>query len=112
MERVQKSASEVFEAALETGLGLAAVSTEWLGHFIEQVSPKLAPTRERGARLIEELREKGREKRPEIGKFACGAVDWVKERSGLTRSAEIQALKDKVARLEQELERLKAGGCA
>ena len=112
MEDTSKtSASEAMEAVLETGLGLVVLSAEWFGKFADSVEPKLSPVRERGARLLEELKEKGRVKGSGVSKLATDAADYLREKSGLARSAEIQALREKVAALEQEVERLKAGGC-
>lgn len=108
----RRSACELIEAAVETGLGLAALSAEWLGKFLDEVTPKLSPVRERGARLMKDLREKGRGRCAHLGEFASGAREYLRERTGLAANAEVEALKQKVACLEQELERLKGGGSA
>jgi hypothetical protein len=101
-------ASEAFEAAVEVALGAAAVTLRTAGHAAREAYGKWKPGACRSRGLLEDLQRSGHEVRAQIRDFVGGLGSTLAGKSGLARTAELEALRQQVSRLEQELAQIRA----
>jgi len=101
-------ASEAFEAAVDVALGAAAATLRTAGQAAREACGRWKPGGCRSRELLEDLQRSGHQVRAQIRDFVGGLGCTLAGKSGLARSAELEALRQQVSRLEQELALLRA----
>ncbi|HIE12358.1 MAG TPA: hypothetical protein EYP63_02850 [Desulfotomaculum sp.] len=84
------------------GIGALAVIAERADHMIRELAGKGETKQEEARRLFQRLAAKGEKKRAELLRCLCGKVG-LKEALSLAGREELEELKERLARLEEQL---------
>lgn len=94
---------DALERAAYTGLGLAALTKDKLDEAVETLKKERGLTEDEGRRLAEELKDGAETARRNLDERVESAVEKAYTRMKLAGLDDVEALKDRVARLEQQL---------
>ena len=94
---------DALERAAYTGLGLAALTKDKLDEAVETLKKERGLTEDEGRRLAEELKDGAETARRNLDQRVEAAVEKAYTRMKLAGLDDVEALKDRVAKLEQQL---------
>lgn len=94
---------DALERAAYTGLGLAALTKDKLDEAVETLKKERGLTDDEGRRLADELKDGAETARRNLDERVDAAVERAYRRLNLATRADIETLKTRIDRLEQQL---------
>jgi len=98
---------ETVESAVDVALGAAVVAARALGSAAKEAYGKCKPEKGKSREWLEEFERGGREMRARIRDYASALGSAMAEKGGVARSAELEALRQRVGELEHEVAQIK-----
>ncbi|MGD8377878.1 MAG: hypothetical protein PVF68_17240 [Acidobacteriota bacterium] len=100
---------DLIRKSLLAGLGAGAVTAETLRRTMDRLVDEGRLREDEASRLVEEMLEEGRDHLEELQGSLTDAIRRAVEAAGIARAAELEALRERVAALEERLDALEPG---
>jgi len=94
---------ELFEKAIMTTIGVAAITQKKAEELVDEMKDKLKLTEEEGKTLVDRIQSIATESREKVKEMAEDEVHRVIDRLGLVTREEFDCLKNRVQELEKKL---------